>query len=246
MPLLAVLLLLQGCDSVRGVLARHGFDTGQTPGQVAAQTAAPQRKGELKEHGRELTEFDVLGVDSAGAVYEEDIRQAAAVKSKVRLASGASLMLVQSGAAVPDDGMTGRLARHYRVAVFSGVADGLPAGNYGRALRLAAARAGCDKLVVYWNVLEVGRVDFVGKVVSWTPMISGTLPERPQTARMRIRMAVVDVPTGQWDVFSPPAFTDVAGNEGYARMTVGPERVESIKDRAYAAAVEEVVERYAR
>ena len=69
----------------------------------------------------ELTEFDVLGIDPGQAVSEEEIAKELARRQKVALLKGGSLMLVQSGAQIPDDQMVKELERYFTVVPFTGV-----------------------------------------------------------------------------------------------------------------------------
>ena len=196
----------------------------------------------------ELSEFNVLGIDPKAAVSEADIHNALAAKQRIAVPKGLSLMVVQSGAMIPDEAMVKGLEKYYNVAVFSGVPE--PAGtandNYSKALRLAAARGGNEKMIVYWGQLETGRENLATKAVSWVPFIGGLLPDETQRMRIRLKMAVVDVRTGQWEMFAPEPFEDVDTSGRYTRVSSDQSQVALLKDKGYRAAVEDVVKRYAR
>src|SRR5689334_13204809 len=88
------LALLTGC-SVRSI-SDSGYDRGG-PRQAAAN-GNPFYRGELSE-------FDVLGIDRGKPVSEHDIQQALDTRVPFSLKRGASIMLIQSGALIPDDAM---------------------------------------------------------------------------------------------------------------------------------------------
>ena len=192
----------------------------------------------------ELSEFDVLGITSDTKVTEAEIRKAAAQKRLFRLPKGSNLMLVQSGAMMPDDHMVKALSRYYNVSGFSGIPQSSGGGGYSAALRLAAAKAGIQKLVVYWGVLETSREDSMTKAVSWIPLIGGAIPDESQAMRIRLKVALVDVETGQWESFSPESFGHTASNGRYSRESSDQNQVDLLKIRAYDAAVAQLVHRY--
>jgi len=71
---------------------------------------------------RELDEFDVLGLDRDKAVTEDDIQKVVSQNKPLRLASGSTILLVQSGAVYPDGPMVTELGKHFRIVPFTGVA----------------------------------------------------------------------------------------------------------------------------
>jgi len=120
-------------------------------------------------------------------------------------------MLIQSGAVIPDEAMTRELEKCYNVSVFSGVPQqepGVP-GAYAGALRLAAARGWNETLLVCQGLLETGRENLTTKVVSWFPVVGGILPDESQRMRIRLKVAVIDVRTGCWEMFTPEPFEDL-------------------------------------
>ena len=240
MPIVALLwavLTLVGCGTRS--ISDSGFHADSDRGY--GQRSSPFYKGELNE-------FDVLGIDVKLGVTEEDIQKALSARTRVTLAKGSTLMLIQSGALVPDEEMVRGLERYYNVRVFSGVpADGAgSAGSYARSLRLAAAKGGADALVVYWGLLETGREDLATKAVSWLPFVGGSITDETKRMRIRIKVAVVDVRSGQWDVFSPEPFDDTGSSGRYTRQAADQAQVATLKTNAYKAATEDVVKRFAR
>lgn len=243
--LAVALLLLAGACSVRPISDSGYRDPYAWRG---AESGNPLYRGELSE-------FDVLGIDRQQSVSEADIRAAAAVaRQPFNLRKGAALLLIQSGALLPDAAMVRALEPTYVVGVFSGIPDA-PAGAspaaptasaYAMKLRLAAARGGYDTIVAYWGLLEAEQQRLATKAVSWVPIVGMAIPDETQRLRIRLKVAVIDVVSGRWDVFAPAEFDDDALSASLIRASSDQAQVALLKERAYKAAAEDVVKRYAR
>jgi len=204
-------------------------------------------------HG-ELSEFDVLGLTRDSNASEADIQRALDGVKKLSLKPGASILLIQSGAIFPDGEMVKRLAEHFRVVPFSGVppvsrrtkdgpSERFDAESFSRSLRLAAARGGCDTVLCYWGILESENARLATKTVSWLPMVNWILPDENQHMRIRLKLALVDVRTGDWAVLSPPAITDSKLSVAPRRGVADQKLVEGLKRKAYETVTMELVER---
>jgi hypothetical protein len=211
--------------------------------------------GESGRYGRsdgvgyqgELTEFNVLGIDTSVPVTEETIRAALASRQKMSVAKNSAVMLVQSGAMIPDEAMVKAFSQYYQPIAFSGRPDHQPGkANYAGHLRLAAARSGTDKIMVYWGVLESGRENLATKVVSWVPILGALVPDENQRMRIRLKVALVDVKSGQWEMFSPEPFEDVDFSARGGRAAADQAQVALLKDKAYRAAVTQLFDRFSR
>lgn len=212
-------------------------------------SADPDRgHGQNPFYRGELNELDVIGIDSKSSISEQDIASAAAQKTRLAIPKGSSIMLIQSGAMIPDDEMVKGFEKYYEVSVFTGVPaeDGGSGGNYSRALRLAAAKGGAEKLIVYWGLLETGREDLATKAISWLPFVGGAIRDESQHMRIRMKVAVVDVKSGQWEMFSPEPFDDTGLSTGNSRASSDRNQVATLKGKAYKSAVDDVVKKYAR
>ncbi|MDH3444565.1 MAG: aminopeptidase [Deltaproteobacteria bacterium] len=196
----------------------------------------------------ELSEFDVLGIDPKVSVTEADIQKVFTTKIRITVPKGSSIMLIQSGAMIPDDVMVKGLQKYYNVSVFTGVPgeSGAQGNSYAMALRLAAAKGGYEKMLVYWGLLETGRENLATKVVSWVPIVGWALPDETQRMRIRMKVAIVDVLSGQWDMFSPEPFEDVGASGLYTRVSSDQAQVATLKDKAYKSTVDDLVKRYSR
>lgn len=119
-----------------------------------------------------------------------------------------------------------------------------PVGAYSRVLRLAAARAGASAVVCYWGILESGTEDIATKTVSWMPVLRWVLPDERQHARIRLKIAVVDVPTGNWTVFSAQPIELKSWSVRPRREVADQKQVESLKQQAYELAARDLISAY--
>jgi len=237
--MLAPALLLAGC------MTRSISDSDRTEPRYyygGANPAGVQYQGELSE-------FDVLGIDAGASPSEEDIGQALdAAAGRPILHRGDSIMLVQSGAMIPDAEMVQNLEMTFAVTVFTGVPERTKDSNtsYSRSLRLAAAKAGINTILVYWGVLESGTENLAASTVSWVPIVGYTLPDKAQTMRIRLKIAAVDVRTGRWEMFAPKALDDRTYSSIITRKQSDQAQVATLKKQAYSLAADSVLARYVR
>lgn len=197
----------------------------------------------------ELSELDVVGVSTEGAVTESDIRSALAESGATRLTPASRVLLIQSGAEFPDDEMMSGLSLRYQVQPFSGIpatARGpsqptfgatprppVDATSYSKALRLAAARGGYDKIVCYWGVLESERESKATKLISWVPIAGNWLPDEKQSMRIRLRAVVVDVASGRWTYVAPESVTSKSLSSYLTRRDTDQSLVAELKAAGY-------------
>lgn len=240
--------LLTGCQTQTRTISNATYHEPSHAfwGPVAAAPSPYAYRGELSE-------FDVLGVARGAAASDTEIERALTAAKRIRLKSGDSILLIQSGAVFPDAPMVADLGKHFRVVPFSGVPpaagkdgenESSDADSFARSLRLIAARGGNDVIVCYWGILESASAKLATKTVSWVPVVNWIVPDEREHMRVRLKLAVVDVRTGDWALLSPDAVED-------ARLSVSPRRgvadqklVEDLKQRAYAAGAKELVRRY--
>lgn len=194
----------------------------------------------------ELSEFDVLGIRSEPLFGQSEINAALESEKEMSIENGSGILLIQSGALMPDEAMVESLRKNYKVAFLSGIPETIDGKSYSSCIRLAAAKAGCETIVAYWGFLETTQKGLATKAVSWMPFVGGTIPDKNQLMRIRLKVAVVDVRTGQWDVFSPTAFQDNAMSARHTRESSDQDQVELLKERAYEAAAQEIATRYSK
>ena len=240
--LAAALLAVAGCET------RSISNSGFQPHHYGGTRSQSSYRGELNE-------FEVLGVhretDRERGVTEEEIRQALDTARRVKIKRGASVLLIQSGATFPDGPMVGELGKHFSVSPFSGVPPerGKPGSltnnpvvtDFARSLRLAAARGANEAIICYWGILESGRQDLATKTVSWVPVVSWVTPDQREHMRLRLKLAVIDVRTGNWNMLSPEPFADTAISTRHLREQADQNLVNRLKEQAYEAAVRELL-----
>jgi hypothetical protein len=208
------------------------------------------------EYRGELSENDVLGIPKGEFTSEADIQRALAAAKPVRLPPGSSILLIQSGALFPDGAMVSELSKHYRVVPFSGVPSPRKVGsgvmqtespdpeNSSKSLRLTAARGGTDFIVCYWGRLESENDGLPTKTISWLPIVNWLMPDEKQHTRIQLKVALVDVRSGNWSVVSPKPFDDARISTSPRRGSVDQKQVERLKKLAYAASAAELVKDY--
>lgn len=231
--LLAV--LLAGCTSRS--ISNSGYGGGGH--HYSGRTGHPFYRGELNE-------FDLLGVENSSAISDEQIGKALDASGRVTLRKGSSVLLIQSGAMQPDKPMSDAMEKHFVVVPFSGQPGATNSAGYARALRLAAAQAGCETILCYWGTLESATKGNEAKAVSWVPVVGGLIPDQAQFMRIRLKLALVDVRTGRWSMCSSGAFEDQSHSNRIGREGSDQKQVEKLKQLAYASAAEDVVKIYTR
>lgn len=235
--LACALVLLAGCTTRS--ISNSGYNDGS------------YRYGGSNGYRGELSEFDVLGVAVDASISDNDIVAALADGERPRLRRDSNILLIQSGAELPDEPMMKAMGERYRVTAFSGqpVAR-IDPGNraaqannpsMARALRLAAARGGYDKIVCYWGVLESADKNQITKTVSWIPIVGYVLPDKEQLMRIRLKAVVVDVATGRWSFISPPPASSSDFASRMTRAQIDQELVLKLKESGYRNLVQTLV-----
>ena len=233
--LILVAALLVGCKTRS--ISNSGYDNGNY--YYAGRTGHPFYRGELSE-------FDLLGIESSSAISDDQIGKALDNAGRVSLRKGSSVLLIQSGAMQPDKPMQDAMEKHFVAVPFSGQPGATNVAGYARALRLAAAQAGCETIVCYWGTLESASKGNEAKTISWVPVAGWVLPDESQQMRIRLKIALVDVRSGRWAMFSSQAFEDRAHSNRINRETADQKQVEKLKQLAYASAMEDVVKIFSR
>lgn len=237
----SIALMVLIAMAVSGCATRSISDSGYRveSGRRSQGSSSPFYKGELSE-------LEVLGINPDAKITQEQINKAFESKERITLPKGASIMLIQSGAMIPDETMVKALEKYYNVSVFSGVPVSQGTNNYSMSLRMAAAKGGYEMIVAYWGLLETAQKGYGTKAVSWVPFVGGAIPDEGQEMRIRLKVAVVDVKSGQWDMFSPEPFRDTAVSARYTRESSDQGQVALLKAKAYEAAAQDLVKRYSK
>lgn len=253
LSLLIALAIFTGCTTTKRSLSNSNY---REPGRTVHFTPRQNDSDPGFEYRGELSEFDVLGITRTEIATDDDIEKALAAAKQIRLKPGASILLVQSGAIFPDAPMVNELSQHFRVVPFTGVPpvsrrategqlEQFDAGGFSRSLRLAAARGGCETILCYWGILESESAKLATKTVSWVPVASWFIPDENQHMSIRLKLALVDVRTGDWTVLSPDAIVASKLSVSPRRAVADQKLVERLKQQAYEAGAKELLSRYA-
>ncbi len=123
------------------------------------------------------------------------------------LHAGDRVMLIQSGARVPDPELVGALGGPLEVTTFSG----LPPvdGEMTTPIRQAAAQAGIGRVLCVWGRLRSEDRATRGTWVSWVPVLGWNLDDAELTTEVQLRFVLVDVPSGAWSEFLSEPLRDV-------------------------------------
>jgi hypothetical protein len=217
---IATLVFLAGCETRS--ISNSGFDHRYASGRPDGNAG-------------ELSELDVLGVAADATISEADIQAALQTPAEARLARTSKVLLIQSGADFPDEPMIEAMHQRFSVAPFSGKPQAKPENGlaYAKALRLAAARGGFDKIVCYWGVLESERKNKITSSVSWVPIVGYLIPDERENMRIRLRAAIVDVASGRWTLVTPSPVASTSLSSILSRRETDQELVSELKDAGY-------------
>ncbi len=175
-------------------------------------------------HG-ELSELDVLG--STANTSQPGPYTPVTVKK------GDRLVVIQSGALLPDEPMLTELGKHFDVAPFSGVPGREKDPAYCDRLKNAALNGGCPRLFVYWGILETAHYDQATRTISWVPVVGRMIPDRSQNMRIRLKGFLVDAQTGRWTMYVTDSFEDQRLSAPIAREASDQRQVAKLKELAY-------------
>jgi hypothetical protein len=87
-------------------------------------------------------------------------------------------------------------------------------------------------------VLEASERDTAGKAVSWVPIAGWFVPDSSQRMRIRLRVVVLDVPTGQWTTLLPAPIDDERASTLLGREGSDRDQVELLMSAALPTLVE--------
>jgi hypothetical protein len=195
----------------------------------------------------EISEFSLIGVDPAQPITDEEINRQFQERAQLTVPDGSAVMLVQSGALFPDEPMQTAMAAYYVVVPFSGiVTKEQTQTNMARAFRLAAAKGGIDYLACYWGVLEAEQYDLATKTVSWVPIVGRAVPDETQDMRIRLKLVLVDVRSGQWTMIAPEPISTQSISGRSRREQADQHQVAELKQAGYAALAGKFVEEFSK
>ncbi len=178
----------------------------------------------------ELSEFDVVGT---GLGHSADL-------PPVRLAPGDRVLLLQSGAAFPDEQLAEALGATLSVSPASGIPTGWTVK--GEGLLGAARRGGYSAVIAYWGTLESSSEDTEGAAATaWIPVVGLFIPSENLRMRLRLRFVVLDTKTGAWIQVTPPPIEDRREASFAGKRRVDAEQVEALRSASCAPAASAVL-----
>lgn len=191
--------------------------------------------------GPQLSESEVLGIGGQGSpITDEEFRRVLEEVRSFKIKQGSTVLLVQSGAAAPDPAMVGQLSNYFTVVPHSGIPGQIALSDseagISKALRLAAAQSKAETILVCWGNLELKRDDLPTSLVSWVPVVDFMVPDEYQKMRMSLKVALIDVRSGNWASFRTEPIEEDAVTTRYAREHEHKWPLESIKQKTYASA----------
>jgi hypothetical protein len=177
----------------------------------------------------ELSDFDVVGSGAADQPKSDDL----VLRPHMRV------LLVQSGAAFPDERMITGLSKQFDV----GAASGAPTPTLReQGMRYAAARGGFDAVIAYWGVLETTEHMNAGATVSWVPIAGAFVPDWNQRMRIRLRVVILDVHSGRWRTLLTPPIDDERASSILTREDSDSHQVGRLMQAAIPVAVNAITQ----
>jgi hypothetical protein len=195
----------------------------------------------------QLNENEVLGIKESARLTNDDINRILDESSSIQIKEGSTILLVQSGAPHPDKEMVDELLKRFVVVPHSGVPNEIrsnPNDDISKSLRLAAAHSKAETLLVFWGHLEMKRDDLPTSLVSWVPVIDFAVPDEYQRVRMHLKVALVDVRSGNWATFRTEPIESDALTTRYAREHEQKWPLQNTRQRLYRNSVSRIVESY--
>jgi hypothetical protein len=253
--LLLASALAAGCAKNVHSISNSGYTK---PGAYCRYVAGDGGLDPAFEYRGELSEADVLGISRGEITSEAEIQRTLDTAKPVKLRPGSSILLIQSGALFPDGPMVTALSKQLKVVPFSGLpalrrtsagsvqTESPDPESYSKALRLTAARGGADLILCYWGMLESESERLPTKTVSWVPLVHWVVPDEKHHMRIQLKVALVDVRSGNWSIFSPRPFADARLSTAPRRGAVDQKQVERLKQLAYEATVAELVQAHSQ
>ncbi len=195
----------------------------------------------------ELNELSVLGVRINEEVSNEDIATTLAARGQkpVELARGDVLAVIQSGARFPDKEMIGSLEALTKVVPLSGVPPEdrrfrgeeritVEPTRLDKSLRMAAAKGGANKMLVYWGILEsASEPEQAAKQLSWVPLAGRLIPDETQHVQIRVKAVLIDVASGNWTMIRTEPMQDKRMSSRLTRESSDLKQVLALKEKAY-------------
>jgi hypothetical protein len=219
--LFILVLLTAGCEHTRSI-----SDSGY-------HSERGWRSADSFGYKGELSETDILGAAPKQDATEANIAKALTSAAAPKLKRGDKIILIQSGAFMPDNLMLDEASKYFSVAPFSGMPPAEKTG-FSESLRLRAAQGGYGHIICYWGTLESAEKDREGKIVSWVPIVGSFVPDQRQEMRIRLKAITLEVASGNWKMVMPESHNDSGLNSSWSRENSDQKLVQSLKQNGYS------------
>ena len=230
-----------------GAVASALIGCSHNPSYKSADFSGEKLYRRHHEERPHLKELDVLGMKAGDDVTDEDIERILDETRTLKIKAGSNLLLVQSGVESPDPQMVEELAATFNVIPHTGIPSEItsdPSASISKALRLAGAQSKAEAILVYWGKLEMKRDEFPTHIVSWVPVVDFMVPDEHQAMRMSLKLALVDVRTGNWATFRTEAVESTAVTTRFAREHDQKRPLEPVKRKLYSSAAQKLRDGY--
>ena len=234
------ILLLAGLLIISGCAAQSISDTGYSSSKDSRKSA----NNFSEPVSKELDEQAVLGLAQVGAINEVVIRETLAKSTGVAIPKDSSILLVQSGAEYPDSEMVQAMSQFWNVNIFSGDSREYEKQGLHQKLRYIAATGGNSHLVVVWGIVETAEQNLATKNISWVPLVGWSLPDEQKNIRISLKIAVIDVASGDWRMFNPKALEDEYFSSLMNRAGEDQQMVIEMKKKVYQEAAKELYNKF--
>jgi len=114
-----------------------------------------------------------------------------------------------------------------------------------KSLRMAAAKGGASKMLVYWGILEsASEPEQAAKHLSWVPIAGRIIPDETQHVQIRVKAALIDVATGNWSMLRTEPIQDKRMSSRLTRESSDLKQVLALKEQAYDRFAKDLKERF--
>ncbi|KAF0095566.1 MAG: hypothetical protein E1N59_1061 [Puniceicoccaceae bacterium 5H] len=232
---LSAALFLAGCTTTS--ISNSGYE-----GPYGGRHGGELYRGELEQ-------WDVLGVNLEDREITDDmIHDALKHHENPEMQVGQKILLIQSGAMLPDPEMVEAMSQYFSLEPFSGRPDVQVNGQQTtnaplhQRLRLAAARGGIETIVVYWGLVDSTKQKEATATASWLPFVGYMIPDETKHMRIRVKLAVIDVESGNWMMIEPDPVDGASISARMNREVSHDKMVLALKREVYQQAANELRE----
>ena len=114
-----------------------------------------------------------------------------------------------------------------------------------KSLRMAAAKGGASKMLVYWCILEsASEPEQAAKHLSWVPIAGRIIPDETQHVQIRVKAALIAVATGNWSMLRTEPIQDKRMSSRLTRESSDLKQVLALKEQAYDRFAKDLKERF--